>query len=211
MKRRLGVLFVGLMTVSLSACNSEVEETEPPRDVPLHIKEMAEPFLEGLPTDSDQYKILQDAYVTDVELQQAYDSLLNCLKPLDIVPGWDTSFASDANYGPDISSQAKAINPGDPLDVQNAAIDELDASYLECEEKTTRGVVAVYKEQVRSTDGRSHYTRMREHLVSCGFTEYADYSDDRMDAEWYGRLEAGDQEYTECMNNFLMAEAELGP
>jgi|GEM_PF-6299901 len=197
----LGVLF-------LTGCSGahESDKDGPPKEVSPYILSLVEHYSGRLTADSLQGKILADNYVSDREMRDAYDELVSCLSQYDITPGWDLSFASDANYGPDLASQDRARGTVTDPDEQSRILEELQEKYDSCSRDTVDVILEIYSEQIHSADGRSRHTRLRDALVDCGFDEFSGMSEDQVEKATKTDEFIQSEKYLACMAQFLASE-----
>ncbi len=204
MKKRLRVSILACVGTLIAACSApgEVEA----RDVSPYILELRDDYLADVPPEGIQHEILADGYITDAELNEAYDKLVECLAGHGIVPGWDLNFGPGANYAPSVANQVELSAGLDEETWIKKWEEEITPAYDGCDLVNTYGIIQVYEEQVRSADGRPYFTRMRDAMVTCGFDEFTDYTDDQMEESISSFHDPENAAYADCFVNFLEAD-----
>jgi hypothetical protein len=193
------------LLLCMTACASKEIEQQPQQDITSYQRELVDYAIEWQEPGSLKYEILKDYYITDEEFHHAYDVLVECLAAKNITPGWDPSFQTQS-FSPDMASQDWYARDSENVDERIAAIQEAQREYDTCDQQSTDTLIEIYQEQIKSTDGRSHYIRMRDALVSCGFSEYADFNEEEMHTEYMKLPIEEGYPHTPCFEQFFLDE-----
>lgn len=199
------------MTVALpltSCATKPAPSSQAERPITYYQRAMIDKVREGMPTDSLEYQILEDYWVTDEEMYNAYDQLVACLTPLNIEAGWDPTFTQTEEgltYGPNSATQHRLQEGMTDEEEIWKVLDEAKAVYDSCAEGTVASITQFYTEQMASADGRSFYIRLRDAFVDCGYTDLAGLSEMEVEEQWkQGTFML--PERSKCFNAFVESE-----